>query len=332
MKRITLIPPIVGLVTLAGMIAWRTLAEPGTSLPPFPDPPAVSLPGFEVPLGTARVAGVVRGADGRVLVEALVSLRAGEEPMWTYTDAEGRFALSEVHPGPARITILARRYRTHEFDVLAPDEALVLELDETLAPAPELPPLERAPLEGVIVPAIAGRGVAGYEVLLRPAETPDRFGAPVERRATVGADRSFRFDDLILGQYRVTLLPPWAAGGSWPNIADPARRAHVHSLASAGRSLELPAAAGELHARLVDADGAEIFGALALLHPAGSPDRPWPPATSAEDGTLTFADVPPGAHRLLLIAGEARRELTVQVSAGSALELDLQPLPTRAEH
>lgn len=330
MKKLGLIPPILGLIVLAAVVAWRALEAPGISLPPFPDPPPVTVPGFELPLGDARIAGVVRGADGRVLVDALVSLRAGEEPLWTYTDAEGRFALSSVSPGPARITVLARRYHAREFDVLAPDEALALDLDEALAPIPELPPLDRATLDGTLTPAIAGRGVAGYEVLLRPVQTPDRFGAPVERRTRVGADRSFHFPDLILGEYRVTLLPPWAAGGTWPNLADAARRAHAHSFASAGRPLELLASAGEVHGRLVDPSGAGIFGALVFIHPADREGRPWPPTTTAEDGTFTVGDLPPGAHRLRVVAGEARSERGVQVSAGSTLEIDLAPLETRA--
>jgi hypothetical protein len=329
-KRFGLIPPLLGLVALVAMVAWRVLDEPGFSLPPFPDPPEVTIPQFELPRGSARVAGRVRGGDGHVLVDALVSLRAGAEPLWTYTDSEGRFELTDVPPGPARVTVLARRFLTHEFDVVAPNEDLALDLTEAVAPTPVLPPLVRASLEGAVVPALPGRAVAGYEVLLTPAEPPERFGAPVERRAAVGADRSFRFDELIVGEYRVTVLPPWAAGGSWPNLTATAARTHLHSLGSAGRPLELEASAGEIEARLVDPSGAGVFGALALLHPAGRPDRPWPPVTSAEDGTVVLTDVPPGAHRLVLVAGEERRELLVQVSAGATLELEPEPLRTRA--
>lgn len=273
----------------------------------------------------ASIAGIVRGPDGTPQNEAIVVVEE-REPRWAYTDSGGRFRVDGLPVGNLRVTVWAREHEAGSFDVIAPAEGLELTLDESLVALPELPPLPTADLAGTVVAPLSGRGVAGYEVLLLPARGVTEFGAPVPRRATVAADRSFRFDALILGDYRVVVLPPWAAGSDWPNLCAPTSRRMTHAGATTARGTELALAAGEIRGTVTDLSGRFLEGALCLVSVDALPERVWPSATTAADGSFLIRDLPPEVYRLEIRAGSGRISQAVEVPPGATVEADLPTL------
>jgi len=331
-KKLGLFLPLLGVGWLVVALGLRACQRPGLSLQPFSEPPAVNLPRFDVAAGDSALSGEVHdAASGAPVAEALVFLELGEEPLWMYSDEHGRFALDGVPAGAHALSVLARKFQPQDFGVVAPDGGLSLGLEHPFGPAPGLPPIERETLRGAVVPAIPGQGLLGYELWLEPARPPDAFGAPVPRRATIGADRGFELSDLILGDYRLHVLPPWAAGGTWPDLLAPERRDLTHARGAAERRLELSIAAGDVRAILTDLGGAPVQGALILVRPRDDERRVWPPARSGADGSFRMRDLPPGAYRVTVRAGAAEVSRVVEVGAGTTLGLDLPPLDLRGE-
>ena len=199
-------------------------------------------------------------------------------------------------------------------------------LAESLTALPELPALETAPLTGTVAPSITGRGLAGYQVLLLPARPLSEFGEPVPRRTTVAADRSFQFDDLILGEYRVVVLPPWAAGGDWPNLCAPESRRLAHDRAGPTGGVELALAGGEIRGTITDLAGRFLEGALCMVSIDALPGRVWPAIKTAPDGSFLIRDLPPEVYRLEVRAGSGSLSLVVEVPPGATVEADLPPL------
>ncbi len=275
------------------------------------------------------LAGIVRGPDGTPQNEAIVVVEE-REPRWAYTDSGGRFRVDGVSPGPLRVTVWAREHEASSFDVVAPAEDLELSLERSLVALPVLPPLPTADLAGTVVAPLSGRGVAGYEVLLLPARDLTDFGAPVPRRATVNADRSFRFDALILGDYRVVVLPPWAAGSDWPNLCAPTSRRLTHAGATTAKGTELALAAGEIRGTVTDLAGRFLEGALCLVAVDALPERVWPSAITAPDGSFLIRDLPPEVYRLEVRAGSGRISQAIEVPPGATVEADLPPVDPTA--
>lgn len=324
--RWTILLPCLALVALGVGLVRAHLGEarsPGLTAPPLPE---VALRALARPLGSAQVRGTLRSASGAPVSEALVLARSGEVPSWTYSDERGAFVLSGLQSGPLRIRVCARRFEVEDFWVEAPTESARLLLTRALGPAPSLPPVERETLVGEVVAPWPEWVVTGYELALIPEEEPQTFGAPVPRRAEVRADRSFRFEELILGRYQVLLLPPWARGGSWPNVAAAAGRGLVHARTGAPGRLTVLLEAGILEAILTDSTGSPLEGALVLVHPVGDPARLWPPVTSEADGRLRLRDLPPGSYALTVSAGAAEVSRVVEIAAGASHRLDLPPL------
>lgn len=316
--------PLVALLALAG--AWvRARGERGPDLPRVNAAAAeVRLGALESPLGNATLRGTVRSAGGAAVADALVVARVGDVPAWTYTDERGGFELVGLLPGPVLLRVCARRFEVEDFLVEAPADGERLLLTQELGAPATLPPLERADLVGEVSPPWPEWIVTGYEVALLPTDPLQAFGAPVPRRARVAADRSFRFEGLILGRYRLLLLPPWAAGGGWPDLAGSAARELEHTRAGARRVV--PLEAGVVEALVADASGAPLEGALVLLHPRDDPARIWPPLATGTDGRLSLRDLPPGTYVLEVSAGAAELRRTVEVGAGITHRVDLPPL------
>lgn len=329
MKRPRLLLPLLGLLLIAAALIARALRAPGLALQPFPAPAEIAMPRFDVSLGPAALRGVVTDDEGQPVPEALVKLTTGDEPVWTYTDSRGRFELVGLQAGAHRLLVWSRSHQAADFDAEAPTEDLALVLDRPLGATDVLPPIERAPLRGELAAALEGQALEGYELVLRPALAPDTFGAPIERRAIVGVDRAFAFSDLILGEYRVIVLPPWARGGSWPDLVAPEARSYVHTRATSDRELSIPMASGELSGRVQNEVGQPLEGALIFAHPRGAADRPWPPVATDAEGAFRLRDLPPGDFELEVCAGEATVRLTAQVQTGVSSTLDVPPLATR---
>src|SRR5690606_29320708 len=208
----------------------------------------------------------------------------------------------------------------------APTEDARLLLTNELGAPPDLPPLESEPLVGEVLPPTPDWVVTGYELVLVPEEPLQTLDAPVPRRTTVLADRSFRFEDLTLGRYRVVLLPPWARGGSWPDLATAKGSTLVHARTGAQARLAVTLEAGILESTVTDASGAPLAGALVLVHPVADEARLWPPFTTESNGRLRLRDLPPGAYAVTVTAGPGEVRRGGATGAGATHRLDLPPL------
>lgn len=316
--------PLSALLALA--LAWVLGAGARGPEPPRSGgtAPLLSFEPLESPLGQATLRGVVRSAGGEAVGEALVLARVGDVPAWTYTDERGAFELTSLHPGPVLLRVCARRFEVEDFLVEAPGDGERLLLTHELDSPPSLPALERADLVGEVQPPWPEWVVTGCEIALLPTDPPQTFGAPVPRRARVAADRSFRFEGLILGRYRVLLLPPWAEGGTWPDLA--AAREIEHTRAAGGARMTVALVAGIVESRVTDDAGAPLAGALVLLHPVDAPERLWPPTSTDSDGRLALRDLPPGVYSVTISAGAAEVQRTLEIAAGVTHRLDLPPM------
>ncbi len=306
------------------MLLFRGLRREGLGLRAFAAPPDVLLSTFDIEAPTSQLGGVVRTEEGAGIAEALVLAAFDGELAWTYTDAQGEFLLEHLPPRALELEVVARKFRTQTFPGLTAGDGLELVLTEPVAEVPELLELERSDLDGLVASKVGKRGLLGYEVVLLPARSMHLFGEPVPVRATVGADRAFHFEDLIQGDYRVVVLPPWARGGTWPNLCESSSRTYVHGPSSG--ELELPLASGEIFGRVLDSEGQPVHGAFVVVTPSANNERPWPPASSDPSGAFELRDLPPGAYDLKLHAGEASWQESVIVLAGHTSVLDLPPL------
>lgn len=329
MKRISILLPLLGLALVVSALVARSLRGRGLELEPFETPDPVELAGVAVPLGDAAIAGFVRSPEGGAVAEALVKVLLGDEPVWTYTDATGAFALEGLPRREHTLHVWSRRFYDQDFALAAPAADVELVLSDPFGPVDTLPAIERVDLTGELMPALRAQVLKGYEVLLTSTVGLERPDAPFERRATVGADRRFEIPELALGEYHVLVLPPWARGAESPNLAaEPARR-YLHTRGAGERGLAIPLELGAIFGLAFDADGRAVPGALVVVHPAGEPDEPWPAAASEADGTFRVGDLPPGRYTLVVRAGEARVERELAVVAGTRLRVDLPPLELR---
>lgn len=321
--------PYAGLLLLASALVVRGCRTEGLDLPDFPVPPVVQLPSEILTVGTERIAGRVLGVDGEPLPESLVLIDLDGELAWDYCDTQGRFAIERLPASTLRMTVLAREYEASEYFVAAPEEDLLLELRKPLPPTPVLAEIAESPLEGEVTAAMSGRGWADYEVQFVPVDPPQTLGTPVPVATRLGADRRFAFESLIHGEYEVRILPPWAAGGSWPNLADPATSRFVHGPAK--KRAEIRVRTGELAGRLLDTGGEFVEGAFVRVSPGGNRGRPWKPELSDTEGAFVVRDLPPGTYELRIDAGEAHYAERIEVFEGTSSEVDVPPLELRGD-
>lgn len=321
--------PWVGVALLLAAIAVRALRVEGLELPAFPRAPVVDLPDEVAPVGTERLEGRVLGVGGVPLPESLVLVDREGELTWDYCDPQGRFTLERLPGPPLRVTVLAREYEAQILWVESIREPLEVLMDSPLPETPVLPDIGEGPLEGQILASMGGRGWAGYELQLVPIDPPETLGAPIPVRTTIGADRRFAFERLLHGRYRARVVPPWASGGSWPDLVDPAGAEVVHGPATG--EIELPLRTGELAGELIDQRGDFVEGALVVVTPAGRRGRPWQPALSSAFGRFVVRDLPPGTYDLVLDAGEAHFAERVEVLSGMTSEVDVPPLLLRRD-
>lgn len=326
--RIGLLAPLFGLILLLSALVARALRGEGLGLGELPPPAPVAVEAFDLPLGGSHLRGSVVDELGRPVAEALVLLVEAGEPIWAHTDAEGRFELHGLPAGPHLLRVHSRLHHALEVEASAPADGLRLALERPFEPIPILDPLRRGALRGRLEPALEGASTAGYELLLSPLLRPDSMPAAVERRTRTGADGRFAIEDLLSGEYRLVVLPPWARGGTWPDLVAPEASLLVHGGGASGE-LSVRLAAGELAGRALDEQGQPIEGALALLRPSAASERPFPPQASDSGGGFRLRDLPPGEYELELSAGEARVSLTVLVEPGRISTPILPRLMTR---
>ncbi len=347
MRRLHLIFAIV--VVTAFLSAF--LAERRRPLEPageeFAPPSAAPLEPLSLERGEHDVHGTVVDHLGQPAAGVAVQLRpraprpgAAEPFFFDSTDAAGAFELHRVPAGACELLLLAPNVPNAVSDLEVPlDGALALTLGE---PFPELPPapdIVRTTLEGLIAPPAAlgpPGALEGYEVLLRPRDDEARWRGGLERRAATDAAGRFRFEGLAVANYNLRVLPPWAAGGSWPALAAadvPAGALAAPKDDEAG-ALRIELATGELVGRLVDPGGLPVEGALLRLRAVGDPaERSWPAASTDAEGRFLLSDVaaaPDGRVYVLQVhAGAANVETEVLVRPGERRTVTFAPLDTR---
>jgi hypothetical protein len=313
----------------AGVLAAATAAWllSGPRPPPrdgWEDHAVAPLPAIEPDPETHEVAGRVADAAGQPLADALVAATSAGEPSWCFSAADGSFVLRHLHPGALSAWVVQPGFRPAEILLEVPATAPALVVLEAWEPVEPLPPVERSAWRGTL----AGREVlAGCEVAVLPLGFPDQPAAAlsgaVARRAVADAQGNFAFDDLAHGRYRVAVLPPWAAGGSWPELASFELE---HAAARLDQRVEL--AGGSVAGALRDARGQVVPGALVELATALAPARVFPAAISDPGGRFAVEDVPAGEYVLTLRASEARLERRLTLRPGEHLELELTDLET----
>jgi hypothetical protein len=321
--------PVLTLLGLAvGFVAKRTLTPPLVELVIQPVPSA-KIPALELPERNRALDGRVVDPAGDGVADALVFLRAGDAPHFTYTDSSGRFHLAALEDGPWHATVLAIGFGPLAKDLLDTGSPQTIHLEAPVGPAPSLPPLARKSLAGVLSSRRAA-AFEGCEIVLTPTLAPETFSAPLPRRATAGADGRFQIPDLIVGEYTVEVLPAWARGGSWPDLARPLDGQKplilTHTAGEAPTVLAIELQIGEVTGKLVDLDGHPLEGALILTSPASDASRVWPPESSAADGTFTVGGLPHGKFLLAVRAGSAAVQREVLIRAGESTNLEFEKL------
>ncbi len=322
---------VLGAVLL-GFLAERRRMEDTTAR--FEFSPLVAPP-FEplaVPLGEQALRGVVVLEDGTPAIDVQVFLYRVEpvpgaaEPLaWTQSDAEGRFELEHLVTARYEAALVRSGHPPVTYAIDVPSQGEVhWTIPPRLEPLPVLPEIERAPLAGRVAPP-AGLGpwpIAGYQVVLRPTpDTPPLCGA-VTRRVAVDEAGAFRLENLVRARYLVEVLPPWAAGGSWPALTS----VEFDHTRPDSPELELALASGAIAGAIVDQLGRALEGALVMVSPASEPDRIWPARQTDDAGAFEVRDLPPGRYVLRLRAGLAAREQELDVRAGEVAEVVFEPL------
>ena len=328
MRNLTrIVPAIVFGLLLVGWLVAR-ISRATRELPSFAAPRAVEFEPLVSPLGTERLWGTVVDPFGQPLADVGVVLRSNSVPLWAETDAQGRFELTGLHQGEVDVAlVLWGRAPVHH--LVQPGE-VTLVMPEPNPPPAELSETARAPITGRLAHPLrrAWSDADGYEVALVPIAPPQEFGGTVERRVSTDRQSVFAFDELALGSYRLVVLPSWAAGGSWPDLADPEHARLEHG--QDGGGLVIVLSVGALDVQVTDELGNGIVGALALLSSAERPTRIWPPATSDARGQLRFLDLPPGRYTLDVRAGEGQstRE-NVEIASGEIVPVRVGPISVR---
>lgn len=326
-KKLSIIIPLgTLLLCFIGFLVerWRAPEEDRLDLAPSPN---TALGSLVFAARDATLEGKVVALDGSPVPDALVWLRTNDEPHWAYTDRDGAFELDRLQPGQWECCVLAKGFVPLRRSLPDNVSFQLIPLDEKTGPPPGLPAIARSTIAGEIGtgrPSNLSGDLSGYEIVLTPKLPPQTFSAPLPRRALTDERGHFELTDLIEGEYGVEVRPPWARGGSWPDLSRPLAvktpRLWSHAAGDEGRGLSIELKRGTIHGILTDDAGEVLRGALVLVTPAGDPERIFPPLSTDEAGAFSAGDLPEGSYLVTVRAGAARVEQTVVVRAGATSE------------
>jgi 5-hydroxyisourate hydrolase-like protein (transthyretin family) len=340
MKRLQIVFPLALFALVALLVYLERPTAPSTEGFDFdtarPDP----LPPLAMPRGELELAGIVERSDGGPAADVLVTLLAGDadasaEPLfWTYSGADGAFALADLSPGAYRVLLVHPSVPPTSVEVTLPVGAPVRwTLSAPLPSLPYLPELVRRELQGALQrpSTLEPRGFTGYEVVLRPtAENELLSGAAVRR---IASDEGGRFvvADLAVAAYAIEVVPPWARGGSWPVLG----RGTLARDADPAEELRLSLAVGEVEGEVLEATGRPLEGVLVKLSSLEAVDQlgapqTWPTAVTDAAGRFRYADLPAGRYRLELRAGLEARQVEVEVRVGEVTSVPAVAIDPRA--
>lgn len=333
---------LAALVLIATALAvWRGRPEPldesafGETLALAHNLPPLSLPGQGVEL-----AGRVTTHDGRPAADAFVVLERakpfenGPAPVRAeYSDATGAFRFEALASGSYRVVLQHPSAPPRTFALAVPStDEILWSLAEPLPPIESMPTLVRGALAGrVTLPAglAPGMDLTGYELVLTPAAGTHALAGAAVRRTLCDGEGRFAFSDLVLADYEARVLPPWARGGSWPELA---RVACAHR--AEGTELALELVVGTLAGTLLEPPDRPLVGAVVRITSLSARDvlgKPqlWPPAVSDEQGRFRSELLPVGRYLLHERAGEGAQDVEFEVRAGAELEVPFAPLAPR---
>jgi hypothetical protein len=325
--------PLGTLAALAlGFLVSRWTAEPPEIPEIAPAPESMLQP--LAALDRARsLQGKVVAPDASPVGDALVWVRAADEPHWTYSDAAGEFHLEHLGPDPWKVSVVARGFDPILVTLVDMGSAQTIHLVRAVEPPPTLAPIARSQLRGLVIPALPGTvDVQGYEVVLTPRLPPENLGAPVPRRVTTDRAGAFTLPDLAHGAYSVRVLPYWARGGSWPDLARSLAAsegiAFVHNASTAANELRIQLENGSITGVIQNSEKMPLEAALVIVAQADDPARVWPPISTAVDGSFTARDLPAGSYSVGVRAGSAVLEQRIDVPARTAQRAIFEPLQT----
>ena len=299
--------------------AWQSLSH--TQLD------TVDLPPVELPLELSSLRGWIVDERGHGLAGVAVHLirelgqaRATEPLPWARTGEDGSFRIDGVPSGAFTAVLLGPGRETRRVAVQSPrSESVRWEAGARAEPPEPLPEMVLRDLRGNLARPVGSAdgeaSLAGYEVWLEPRDEADWLGGVVPRRTTVGADGSFAFDRLVTGGYLARVLPPWAAGGTWPVLTDETLQ-HVTGDPGGAARVDLRLRSGSVDGRLTDDTGDPLAGALVRIWPKDRPDRSWPAESTDADGAFRIPDLPAGTYVVRIRAGAAEHEGEVDVRVG----------------
>ncbi|MFT5288488.1 MAG: hypothetical protein ACI8QS_000383 [Planctomycetota bacterium] len=315
-------------------------------------PGRIELPPVELPPSEESLGGVVLDENGVGLAGVGVHLfrrdrSSAAEPgtrddgaesiPWARTDAAGRFLVEGAAPGDYGVSLLAPGRAVGDEDISLPIGGPVTwRLGAPLEKPVVMPELVVRGLSGKLSPPVGVSPeeypMAGYEVWFEPVGGNQAWLAgQVPRRVVVEEDGSFGLQELTLGRYDISVLPPWATGGRWPQLEN---LSFAHSEASdseepnSAARLGLRLRCGSMGGNVYDTGGSAIEGALVQIWPVDQPERIWPTAATDVGGAFLLRGLPPGTYRLRLHAGSGEHEQDVVVRIGAhtkVLPLALSP-------
>ncbi len=315
--RVTTLIPLLALVAMAIVLALASRDAPPLAADFGRPPQEHELPTPELDLGEAELVGTVYGADGKPVEGASLFVVQRGRPLWTFTDRHGAFVLGGLREGPVEVSVHAPEQMATTIATRVGVGPVSLRLTEPIPQDFHLPDPEPSDLTGWIV--ADGRDLGGFEVALTPTRPADLPGSGIPRRTICDGEGHFQFDALTPGDYQVILLPPWARGGSWPDLlgglnGPPIRFSHPLS-----GPLQIPLGSGSVAGTAFDqAHGEVLSGALVVALPlTGSGEAlasgRFPPVRTDAGGAYRLDPLPAGRYRVILTAGEEVREREVEV-------------------
>lgn len=339
----TRIIPLVSLALVLVVVGSAFLVSRPIDFPADERPEAADLPEVELDLGELTLLGRVVDSEGRPVKEAGITTHQGSRLVWTWSDADGNYALTELHPGPLKLRVIAHEFEAvtitiDPFDETVAASARDLVLEKRISEPPTPPGLEFGSLAGSVDlgphPALEGE----YEVLLRPTTAPNdpMGGFPV--RVPVDPDGSFRAEVVHVGEYQVVLLSPEDRGASGPDLLG-GTAVHRYETGGDANPLTVTSQAGRVHGVVTREDeddpsrrGTPLRGALVRAVPVDREAFGGPITGSFIRATRTDAqggydlrDLPPGEYELHIQAGARRFDETVEIAPSESRELDAVP-------
>lgn len=325
--------PLAALAVFALGTIWVLTKDVSLGPPLSQAAEGAGLEAPELGLGSETLVGTLLDADGAPLVEASVFTALRGRPLYTSTDGAGRFELQGLDAGDVVLSLLARGYDSMERTVTVGAGPVEIRFEGERLAVPVLPDPVQSDLLGAVEMPAGQRAPEGYEVYLEPTTGPELLGGPIPRRATVSANGSFQVPELIHGLYAVRLLPPYAAGGDWPDLLtgfEEPPTTYEHGTLFPG--MRLVARCGELAGVAqsrdpIGVDPEPLEGALLRAQPDATGGvevdrrpRIHPAATSDAEGRWLLRDLPPGRYRVNLTAGGDTREKFVTIPAGTRVD------------